>query len=278
MAGTISVPYYVAAGEAAEDAINESWSRTEGPTARVRMRCDWTDRYQFVRDLMGAGGFSPPFAYPLSPNMYCIDIESIRPIGGMTEYDSVADSPWPAYQKAEVVAMFGVPKYNWDGTTGDISGQPWITTTFDLSAENYTIPDTAFYWEGTADPVNGATLNLIIAQVGIRFQRQWAPLAAVTRALDYIGTVNDSTFTLGDLECEPETLLFLGGPSERALDTLLNWKHDLTYNLAYRRTGWNTYYNPKPGEGWQNINAVSSGTNPADRIYEQTNFMDLFEF
>lgn len=271
--------YFIAQGDATAESIVEQWTRDQGPTATVKFRVSWPSRYVFMRALLGTWGVSPPAAYPDGSNaLYCLDITDCRPVGGMTGVIGA----WPTFKTAEITAFFGIPPYDWGGGQigggGDLSGSPWITTTFDISAEMLSLPDGAYYWEGSDKPVNDARIGKWIGQIGIRFKRKWAPRLSPLQMLNFAGKVNRGTFTMGDFSAPTETMLFLGGPCERVINTDLSWLQDTELNFVFRRTpNWNQLHHPLPGQGWQYINREKDGSDEDKRLFERVDFQPLFD-
>lgn len=266
--------YAIAQGPETPDSIREQWTRDQGPTATVKFRYSWHNRYLFMNALLGRWGVTPPAVYPDGSNaLYCLDVIDCHPIGGAISKVGA----WPVYKTAEITAFFGVPPFDFPGVSNDISLTPWIVTTFDVSAEMLSLPDGSFYWEGTDLPVNDARIGKWVGQIGIRFKRKWAPRLTPLQMLNYVGKVNRSTFSLGDFQAPSQTLLFLGGPVERTISTDLSWLQDVELNFAYRRKpNWNQLWHPKPGQGWKYLNQVKSGSDVDNRIFELTDFDTLF--
>lgn len=274
MATEITVPYTVAQGDAAADAVTERWPRDSGPQATVRLRCNWAHRHQLMRDLLGVWGVDPPFEYPYSDNLVAIDIVDCRPVGGA----AALAGGWPVYETAEVTVAFGVPTYDWPGQTNDPSGEPWITTTFDISGEMLSKPEGSYYWEDSDLPVNDGRIGQFLPSMGLSCKRHWAPSAPIGKWMAKVGTVNSGYVMLGQIFAPPETLLFLAGPIEQSITTLATWSWNCELRFAFRRTSWNKMWHPKPGLGWQYINQEINGTDPLQRIYEVQDFDDLFNF
>lgn len=269
--------YAIALGDATPDCIRESWVRDQGPTAVVKFRVNWDSRYILMRTLLGAWGSSSPAVYPDGSNsLYCLDITDCRPIGGAIACDFLTG--FPRFHAAELTAFFGIPPYDWPGVTNDISGEPWIVTTFEVTGEMLSLPEGSMYWSDSALPVQDARPGKFIGQIGVRFKRKWCPTISALTMLSYVGKVNRDEFTLGEFTAATQTMLFLGGPMERTVNTAAQWTQDVELNFAYRPSpNWNQLWHPTPGQKWQYIQTEASSTDPDKRLFELADFRPLFD-
>ncbi len=269
--------YAIALGDSTADCIREQWTRDQGPTAVVKFRCPWNLRYPLMRTLLGAWGNSPPAVYPDGSNsLYCLDITDCRPIGGVTYCDFLTG--FPTFEKAELVAFFGIPPYDWPGVSNDISGEPWLVTTFEVTGEMLSLPEGSLYWEGSTLPVHDARVGKFIGQIGVRFKRKWADQASALTMLKYVGKVNKGDFELGGFKAADQTLLFLGGPMERTVNTRAEWTQDVELNFVYRpKPHWNQLWHPVAGTGFKAIQNQASSTDADDRLFERADFRPLFD-
>lgn len=244
----------------------------DSPTAEVKFSVKWSDRITFVNFVCGAtlGGPGaitrlPPLAYPPSPNLYATRDFAIEPLGKLR-----ADSNWVFYDRALVTITFAVPQFDFPGgpAGGDPSGVPWTTTTFDLSGEFLTLPDSTFKFSG-GKPL-GVPAGRIIPQVAITFKRHWVPYLPVSAMFGLLGKVNNAAFSLGDFSCPAETLLFLGGPNQRQSDTSGHASQEVEYKMIYRPVSWNKFLHPDGVSGFQYINDGNG-----NKVYDQGDFTTL---
>lgn len=227
----------------ADSGVKEGGS-VDSPRASVKFKVAWVDRINFVNFVCGTTTGGPggvirtkPAAYPPSPNMYATREFEIEPLGKLMTVNG-----WVSYPFAVVTINFAVPDYGLDNGTGDPSGVPWTTTTFDVSGEFLTLPDSAYTFPG-GTPV-GAPVGRVIPQVGITFKRHWLPYLPVLEMLSLIGKVNNAAFSVGNFNCPTETLMFLGGPNTRQADTSTDPSQEVEYKFLYRPINWNQFMKP----------------------------------
>lgn len=254
----------------ADSGVSEGGS-LESPRAAVKFKVAWGDRIAFVNFVCGtvvggAGSIvrTPPMRYPPSPNMRATRDFEIQPLGKL----SVDATGWVAYPFAVVTINFAIPEYSIEDGSGDPSGQPWTTTTFDVSGEFLTLPDSAYKFSGGVP--TGSPVGKIIPQVAISMKRHWVPYLPVSAMLGLIGKVNNATFTIGDFTCQPETLLFLGGPNQRQADTAGGQSQEVEYKFSYRPVSWNKFIHPNGTSGFQYITDGSG-----NKVYDAGSFGTL---
>jgi hypothetical protein len=250
MAATLSVPFVTVADEG----IEEGWPGADGPFARVTLRCDWDDRYKLVSDLVGTAAMVagkivrvPAFAYPASPNLFGCAIETIKPFGKPTMLKYLPLGSWLGKDKADVTVRFEVPK--WGLGTEDASGQPYTTTTMNVSGEFLTFPESTYTFEDAFRTPTNTPIGLIIPQNQISFKRHMLPYLPVFEMLSLSGFVNGAVFSIGNFTCPIGTLLFLGGPTTVTADTLGHILQEVEYQFIYRRVPWNMYFHPDGRSG-----------------------------
>lgn len=246
MASTISVPYAIVA----DSGISESNPR-EGASAKVKFKCAWDDRYQFVKDLMWSSVLAGPgkvirtfpFAYPPSPNLYCIAIDSVDMFGKPAIIKKLG-LPWLATEEAIVIATFGFLPFK-DDTS---EGKPFTTLTLDVGGEFLTFPNTTYrFADGT--PTN-TPIGKVIPQIPIVEKLNWFPYLPIAEMLSLVGKVNDGPYPLGDFVSPTGTLLFTGGPTEYSSDTGGNSVNEVEYRYIYRPVPWNYYMHPNRTVGF----------------------------
>jgi hypothetical protein len=264
MATTLSVPFTIMV----QDGIRERWAST-GPTATVKFKCLWTDRYRLAQELVGTSVAAGnqiirvvPFAYPTSPNLFCMPDLDIEPHGKPIR----ESSGWLSYKYAIVTANFGTPPYSFDNS--DPSGKPWTVTNMDVGGEFLTLPGSTYRFpDGT--PTN-TPIGKVIPQVTFSLKRHWMPYLPVGEMLTLVGKVNDASFDIGGFACPEGTLLFMAGPNDRQTDTTGSVTQEVQYKLVYRSVPWNFYLHPNRTSGFQ---AVTDGN--GDPPYESGDFTIL---
>jgi hypothetical protein len=222
-------------GEAGvEESIPEG---QDGPRVNVTFECDYASRYQFLKGLCGSssggpGGIVrvPPFAYPPSPNLFCIAVPSIRGVGWKW------DGSWATAREARITATFGVPKFGFEAAGGnpDPTGLPWTTTRFRITAEflKPTYGGT-FYWTNggpqNGKPVPDSGLSLILPHSEVEISRHWMPYIPIAEALEYAGSVNSVPITLSNYTFPAGTILFVGMNASETADTIGNRVFECSY-------------------------------------------------
>ena len=82
--------------------------------------------------------------------------------------------------------------------------------------------------------------------------------------------LNNAPFALGDFVCPTETLLFIGGPSDRETDTSGGAVQTVEYKFMYRPISWNKYLHPDGKSGWQYLYDNNSA-----KVYQLGDFTTL---
>jgi hypothetical protein len=202
----------------------------DGPRVTVTFECAYADRYGLVRGLAGSatGGAGSivrvaPFAYPPSPNLYCIAVPSIRGVGWKWA------GSWATAREARVTATFGVPRFGFEaaGSNPDPTGLPWTTTRFRITAEflKPTYGGT-FYWTNggpqNGKPVPDSGLSLILPHSEVSITRHMMPYIPIAEALEYAGSVNSAPITLSNYTFPAGTILFVGMNATESADSIGN--------------------------------------------------------
>ncbi len=199
---TIPCPYVIVA----DSGVHEAQRFGDGPSAEVKFKVAWGDRYTFIN---GAGATvkgssksslarTVPLQYPPSPNLFAMDAE-IEPF----PKDRIStDGLWVSYPSAIITITFRVYPWAFDSVGSDASidpsGQPWTTTTLDFSADFVTTPDSYFAFGtpgtvGTADSLANptptqASIGVVVQQCAITLKRHWVPFMPVNAILSLLAT------------------------------------------------------------------------------------------
>jgi hypothetical protein len=250
MATTLTTPATIFA----DSGITEANPPGE-PSAVVKFKCAVDDRYALIKELLGSSSASGktivrtyPFQYPPSPNLICQSIESITAIGPPVILRGLT-LPWLWKKEAIVTARFGAPA--WFGDTSDPSGQPYTTTTFQISGEKVTAPQSTYKFSGGI-PTN-APIGITIPIMQISMKRYMLPYAPIAEIASVAGYVNDAPLSFGDEVFAEGTVLFLGGDVEITHDTLGNVMYSCGYSMSWRYIPWNNFLHPDGTSGWQPV-------------------------
>jgi hypothetical protein len=271
MASAISVPFQIAC---MQDTCGITESNAPGqPTATVKFTCLSSDHYTLIKDLLGfpvAAGLAIirtyPFQYPPSPNLIATAIESVQFYGAWTPVPGVG-LPWLWRKKCKVTCRFELPLWFTNGI-GDPSGLPYTTTTFQGSAEFFTIPNTTYTFPSGWP--TGSGIQDRLGKVVVTMKRHMMPYAPVPQCFPILGCVNNAAVALGGFSCPTGSLLFTGFSATPAADPLGNLYYDVEYVFEFRSRIWNQVLSPDPTEGWA-IPLDGSG-NP---IYTPANFSSI---
>lgn len=265
----VSASIYV--GEDGESGgIVESWPES-GPVATVHFKVPWAERHKLMQALAGpvitVGGLTRrvPFAYPDSPNLYCMEIGQTRGLKYRTREDG-----WGSYESAVFPATFKVPAWQFEaGDPGDpnrdASGQPWTTTKIKTSGEVLSVPGGTYLWVAGPDagkPVEESQLGIVRPKVEIEMTRHWMPwipLAAIRAA---VGKLNESPITIGDQVFAKGELLFAGANTSVDTDTMGNVVQEVGYTLLGQDSDWNTLIARDSSYRLVSTNGTTSGTTP----------------
>jgi hypothetical protein len=255
------------------DMISESASPGSGPTASVRMQCEWDARYIVFAGLTGSVSGGPgsiyravPMSYPPSPGLVCLgvsDIKGTKYIGGWN------------YEHCIFTAQFGIP--TWDVPGGELgsndpTGQPWTTTRARVSADVVQVPTSTYKWTSGADSgkaIAEAQVGISVPHVEVTITRHIMPYVPISEAMTYIGKINTSAIALGNHSFAAGEFLF-GGFS---CSTSANTTGERTFEVEYSFLGvsghtWNQILNRE--SSWVAINTAAdgSGTSP----FQSANF------
>lgn len=251
MASVLSVPVTIAQ-MGNQTGISEAYPAYRQPSATVVFTCAASDRFQLLQDLAGtvvASGNNVirtyPYQYPPSPNLICVAIQSIE-FYGKPQLLPGLSLPWLARSRCKVTAQFGLPA--WFQGNQDPSGQPYTTTSFSITGEKLTLPETTYTFP-SGWPTN-TPVGIDMPQANISLKRHQMPIVPVSLAFPLIGKVNLSPVTLAGFSCAAGTVLFMGFNSTLTADVLGNVTYDVEYSLSYRPRPWNQFLSPDPTEGW----------------------------
>lgn len=257
----------VECGIVADSGVREAQPET-GAEATVVFQCPYHQRYDLVRGLLPKAVATNdifvrtiPFAYPPSPNLYCQAVPSIEGVSPWTD-----DAGWLQYDFARVTAEFRVPQYQFGapsdpGSGGvDPSGQPWTTTTFEVSAETIKLPGSGYVLVGTGEPLNEQVVGIRLPQVAIRMKRHWVPLIPLAQMMNLAGCVNSVAIKFANYTFPVGTLLYMGGPTDQSIDTAAGVVSELEHILIGRPRGidWNAF--PSRDGTWRRANTNAAGT------------------
>lgn len=240
----------------------------DGPTATVKFKCAWGDRYVFIRDLVGrsvASGNSSvrviPMQYPPSTNLYCRP--NVR-VTGLGQFKTA--SGWAAYESAIVTATFARPLWAFDNS--DPSGSPWTSTSIDPSGQFLTLPESTYRFDdGT--PTN-TPIGLVLPQATITFTRHWMAFAPLSEAMALAGQVNNAAFAIGNYVFPTGTLLFMPGKMNKSSDAQGNVTWEVEYKFVFDPKGWNNFMHPDRTSGFSSV--TDGNGNPP---YTQGDFTTL---
>jgi hypothetical protein len=209
--GGYEVDLLTGSGDHAE-AVRESSPQNAGPRVSVRLKCSWAGRYTVWAGLLGSASGGPgsiyraaPFAYPPSPNLYCLAIPDSQGVGYMGDWN---------FKTCHFTAEFGVPTYDIPGSTNgvaDPSGVPWTTTRARGSAEVIQIPIGGYKFTSGVDSgkaVPESQIGLTVPHTEITLTRHLMPYVPFSEANAYLGKLNSVAVTLGNQEYAAGELLF----------------------------------------------------------------------
>lgn len=209
------------------------------PEAEVQFRCAWGDRFDLLRALRGeliwTGGSTftriGGFAYPDSPNIWCLDVPSIVPGPGVPR---TLPNGWIAYEEATVTARFGVPEY-------DLANDQYWSLRLGTTGEFVTLPDTTWYFLG-GDPV-GSELARPMPQTQIEYTAHRLPFIPQDEIDFLTPKINANPYRVGRKVYPIGTLLFCCGNTDLRASAL-GIEYDIGYQLIKRSVDWNAYWNP----------------------------------
>lgn len=223
--------------------VEESFPE-QGPHATCEFKCRWVDRYNFMAGLRGGviDGFRvPPAAYPYSTNLFCTQVTRCKGLGPMPD----PMTGLLGYRFAIVTAEYGIYEFDFDDGDPtephrDPSGKAWTTTRARLSAQIFTPPGGAYFWEDSHKAVIEALPGFVQPKTEYTITRHW--MATVDQDLldSFIGTVNDADVRIGTRTYGRGTLLFVGASIEPA-------------GVSFGGKTWNYEYTII-GNGWASAN------------------------
>lgn len=247
--------------------VSEKLSITrDGPTATLTFWMSWAQAESFaiqavggLRTSSGALQYFPPMAYESRSGLltiYCNKCD-VNP----RTYDENGDG----WEGAEVTLTFGVLDQPEDENAGGGDPTQVADYSFDLSAQELTLPKEAVGVSGGT----GAGLGdeypnpiKIVPEGSFTATFKYKPRLDVSKWLNYIGKVNSSTFR----GHAAESVLFIGMSTKRSRSTDGKdvWSYDVHFLTKYGHT-WNQIYNAEQGS-WQTLDP---------KTYQTANFDTL---
>lgn len=252
---------------------------SEGPSASVVFQCPYDSRFDLIAGLAGGSKkddtgkivYTTPYAYPFGTNMYVREIPRIVGIGKPKR----RSDGWPTWDIARVSATFGVPRWGFDATTGDLSGRPWTTTRCRVNAEVVVPPGGTFYYSelpehysGNVDngkPLREGQAGLIHVVNEFTVTRHWMPYIPLEEIDALIGTVNDVDTLVGDHLYEDGQLLFAAFDYTETIDMLGKVVYECSYTVLAKtgeRNTWNAVLDSSAVQHIINTEADESGEYP----------------
>ena len=264
--GDVPVKFAFPDGDAGS-CIDENAGSGTAPVATVQLQCPWADRYIVFSGLLGTATGGPgaiyrvaPFAYPPSPNLFCVGISSARPTGRHT-------GGWD-WDECRFSATFSYPPFNFVGQSGGItdpSGQPWTTTRARVSANVTQVPLGTFKWLSGTDAgkaVPEAQLGITVPHTEYVLTRHLMPYLPIDEAETYVGKVNDTEISIGNRTYNAGELLFAGMGGECNADVQANRTFRAEYTiLGVKGHTWNQLLDRKLV--WIEVNTEADGSGDA---------------
>jgi hypothetical protein len=249
------------------DMIEEESQGGTGPSASVRLICDWDARYVVWAGLMGSVTGGPgsiyravPVVYPPSPNLVCLGVgqsRGVKYIGGWN------------YEKCLFAARFGIPTWDVPGVdtgSADPTGQPWTTTRARVSAEVVQVPTGTYKWTSGTDSgkaIPEAQVGISIPHVEVTVTRHIMPYVPIAEAMSYIGTINNATITLENHNFTAGQFLFAGFSSSKSASTNGERAFEVEYTfLGVSGHTWNQIIDRAGNWVTINTDAGGSGNSP----------------
>lgn len=224
----------------------DEYETEKGAGVRLALHCAWDKRYRVVAALRPTTTWTgnsivrtPPFAYPDSPNLYAMRVPSIKGLGPGWSGN------WITFKEAEISVEFETPSFDFTPTAdpstgGDPSGQPWTTTTFDVSAEVIKLPGGA-YKLSNGEPLEETTTGRVLPAVQINMRRHFVPFVPLADGFTRIGSLNNTPMRFANQVFAPGQLMLAGLTSEVAGNTLGQTDYELVYKLLGRSESWNKF-------------------------------------
>ena len=228
--------------------LRESFSPEGGFEVERALKCDWDDRLDLARELLGhvqtVGGqtiYTQPHRYPDFETAIA-DSVSIAPFGRNVSATSGSD-PINDYESAVLGVHYAVPENQ------DPTGQGLVTESIEGAAEFITVPHEDLHW----DNGTGALLKADEAPGQLIKMLEWVfVLHHVTNipseVFDLVGRCNSTAITsvvLGK-EFGVETLLYNPPSLRREITTDGVGAWELTFRFTWRPGEWNKF--PRAGK------------------------------
>lgn len=217
----------------------ETWDIESGITGHRKLRCPWTDRYDFAAELLLDEGA----AY--EPHGGSSILRAKRVLIQPFAAEQLGSATLAAYEDAILDVDYGTPERHKEGGGG--AGNLY-TESIEPQAEFITLPYSKYRWASSGknllpDDAPGK-LHLNLDYILIRY----GVAAIPSYSFDLVGKTNDAAFdTLmyGKTFAE-ETLLF-NPPSfnRRVMSDMTTEGWDVTSRLSYNSDGWNKFWNGK---------------------------------
>lgn len=263
-----------------KDGITEVWSN-QAMEATVMYRCDWDDRYALGRELLGGyrsdadefSQFTAPMKCPVNSALYCVGIESVKPLG-VKHTPNPSLSKWSPYPYAELTVKFATPDRDWESPTpaGQISyANPILgcKQRIRASSQFVILPQGQLKFETSAYTIDESIgMPLGTAELSFTFSR--VPFNPATLLQPYLGKVNYENF-LGHDKGE---LLFDSLDVSEAV-YLEGLACEVTITIMARDTSWNSFLNHK-GE-FEDVIYDASTETPKAKPFAYAKFVDLFK-
>ena len=220
----------------------------QGPSATMRFKCLWEERYTLAQGLLGqwtgkAPGsivYTGPYQYPFSPNLICTNVSSIE-MHGKPIFD-ILGMPWLVKQYAIVTAEFTRPPWSAAAEGG------YFSISFRGSAQTLDIPETTFRF---ADGTPTLTpIGLVVPQAEIAVKRFRMPFIPDAYVAQVLGCVNNAPFTIGYNPYPAGTLLFAGINTDTEADVLGNITYTVEYIFIFNPVGWQNAIHPNRTTGF----------------------------
>lgn len=219
----------------------------EGLVASRLLRCDWGDRFQLARELLGYSkdtGFTVtsyrPHRYPAASHLFAqnISISGAGASGGSAAGDAAGNYNM-TWAKADLSVEY-LPR-----TVDDADPRTMVSESVEPNAEFLTLPSKLLYWDAAAKEPLGAdeAPGLVVRMMN------WVVTHHNVRSLhadfwELIGHVNDAAvesktfgFTLA-----AETLLYQAPSLSREITTDGAQAWRVTVRFSYRPDGWNLFF------------------------------------
>lgn len=243
------------------DSPSERVTIDDGVSAVRRFKVPWQYRWAFAGGLLMS-------QYPGFFAVRCDSI-SIDPfIDDVTGTVTDLENHLPAYDAALIVASYSGTK---TATREDRADGTYITYQQNQTAEFFTVPSRALFWEDNSEqlpPDANAAILIPRGEHVITWHDVESPNWAVLSNLR--GRVNDSTYNIPaiGLQAPEETLLYMGSRTSAKVSTSGQTQWEVSITLSEKKIssytgsvyGWNHTYRDKPA-GW--VRAVNDSGDPS---------------